>query len=191
MEPAPGFRCLRAGRRRVEREEDIFIRCLAAIIIPPGGNAAQNPLSLKSRDDAPRLAFGETATARQCLHGGPRHAKFFAMIVCQLAQDGFLRDVDSFASRSFHQMLCVVTRNVAHFGCSPARRNASRSAFAMRVRPPALIRRSFPCESQADMVQGETLKSSAASLVVRRSPTTIPVISPVEPSCNKVPQRSQ
>lgn len=50
------------------------------------------------------------------------------------------------------------------------RRNASRSALEISVRPPAFVRESLPCESQAETVQSETLRSSAASLVVNRSP---------------------
>src|ERR1035441_9651409 len=52
-------------------------------------------------------------------------------------------------------------------------RNASRSDLAIKVRPPAFTRLSLPCESQAEIVQCDTLNSSAASFVVNRSPTTI------------------
>ena len=58
-------------------------------------------------------------------------------------------------------------------GHLPCRRNASRSALAIKVRPPAFTRRSLPCESHAETVQGETLTSSAASFVVTRSPINI------------------
>src|ERR1035437_5246320 len=57
-------------------------------------------------------------------------------------------------------------------------RNASNSVFAIKVRPPAFTRLSFPCESQADTVQCDTLSNSAASFVVNRSPTSI-FIAPV------------
>jgi hypothetical protein len=71
------------------------------------------------------------------------------------------------------------------------RRNASRSAFAINVRPPALTRGSLPCDSQADTVQWETLSSSAASLVVNRSPTSICSFLLWDARCNKQPQRAQ